>query len=116
MEIILRVNCRSNTQKQDIINNLNTIIGVRVVGAYILDEDYQKMTFEEEFPGLKDKCLSDVDYEPPIECDEYFTSKDFVWVKDVKKYCLDKQRVREVLEEEVLNDIGRDIIFQRLGL
>lgn len=55
------------------------------------------MNFKEEFPSLKDKCLSDVDYEPPTECDEYFTSKDFVKVKDVKKYCLDKQRVREAI-------------------
>ncbi|MBD3183840.1 hypothetical protein GF312_16265 [Candidatus Poribacteria bacterium] len=34
MESIIRLNHRNNTQLQDIVNQINTIIGAKVIGIY----------------------------------------------------------------------------------
>lgn len=61
------------------------------------------MTFEKEFPSLKDCQFAHVDYEPPCELKViqaiYPNTKEGEWLRiiDVQEHCLDKAKVREVL-------------------
>ena len=51
-------------------------------------------TFEELFPILNEELNTAL---PEPDSDTYFDN----WCEAVKKYCLSKQRVREILDEEV---------------
>ena len=70
------------------------------------------MTFEDEFPSLKDKkqavCNYDADLDYIKNCESWkhpeyidvFIDDDlFFSIEDVKKHCLDKQRVKEVIKK-----------------
>ena len=68
------------------------------------------MTFEERFPSLKDKR---------IICQELLDA-DCIDTEQVEKHCLDKQRVKELLESRgILDRYDEDIkkeILEELGL
>ncbi len=52
------------------------------------------MTFEEEFPSLKDKLE---DYDVPTYPDGTIIEGGYVEMNDIQKHCLDKQRVKEAV-------------------
>ena len=53
------------------------------------------MTFEKEFPSLKDKCY--IKYYDEIINERYIEECSWIHSADVKECCLDKQRVKESL-------------------
>lgn len=54
------------------------------------------MTFEQDFPSLKDEGLLSVD----TNC---LSMKDNVFLaKDIQKFCLDKVKVREAIEKHLV--------------
>jgi len=64
------------------------------------------MKFEEEFPSLKDKV---------------WLSTEFIEIENVQEFCLDKQRVREAIEEIINHGNSRELLiraylFKELGL
>lgn len=86
------------------------------------------MTFEEDFPSLKEtsrdsECIAKV----------FLAIKDcrmFYREQDIKEFCLDKQRVREIIyryksrvevaeglsTRKKLNDVALQILIEELGL
>lgn len=49
------------------------------------------MTFEEEFPSLKESIINESSGDWAIE--------DFVYLSNIQEHCLDKQRVKKILNQ-----------------
>ena len=63
------------------------------------------MTFEDNFPELKDKVNKAWFKEVPV-----------VIVKDIEEHCLSKQRVKEAIEKYCTSTFSKKELFKKLGL
>ena len=70
------------------------------------------MGIEQDFPSLKE-CIWYSDKVTPTKEGKY--NAELIPIGEVKRYCFDKQKVREAIED-TCNETQQRIIFDKLGL
>lgn len=65
-------------------------------------------TFEEQFPSLKGHINK-------WQYSEFF-AEDSVFLQEIEQFCLDKQKVREAIIRNYIDDIFRQTLLKELGL